>query len=168
MAILDQRTFECFTHSEAQTERIGLRFGELTPAASVIALSGPMGAGKTHFARGFGLGWGAQQSLRSPTFTLVQMHRKIGDVRQRLYHIDLYRVAQPRDLEGIGLDEILDDPTATILIEWPDRAAQLLPPRTLSVSLAPLAEERRRLVFHAPDDTGWQLLLRLRKSVAGV
>jgi tRNA threonylcarbamoyladenosine biosynthesis protein TsaE len=166
MAILDARTFECFSHSEEQTGRIGARLGELAPAGSIIALNGTLGAGKTRFARGFGEGWGSLQALRSPTFTVIQQHRNgAGAV---LYHIDLYRVGGSAELAGLGLDEILDDATAITLIEWPERAREALPKRALTVTLTVLSEARRRLVFRAGDDTGWAVLLQLRKAITGV
>ncbi|MCL5274393.1 MAG: tRNA (adenosine(37)-N6)-threonylcarbamoyltransferase complex ATPase subunit type 1 TsaE, partial [Chloroflexi bacterium] len=76
MPVLDPYSFECLSHSEEQTQRLGARLGVLLPAHAIVALIGTLGAGKTQFARGIGAGWGAQQPLRSPSFTLVQEHRR--------------------------------------------------------------------------------------------
>lgn len=76
MALLEQLSFECASHSDEQTQRLGMRLGALLPRRAVVALHGPLGAGKTSFARGVGRGWGAEQLLRSPTFTLVQEHHR--------------------------------------------------------------------------------------------
>lgn len=104
MAILDPHSFECLSHSDEQTERLGARLGAMSPPGTVVALIGQLGAGKTQFARGFGAGWGAEQILRSPTFTLVQEHHRPDD-QQTLYHIDLYRTSTPREVSSLGLDE---------------------------------------------------------------
>jgi tRNA threonylcarbamoyladenosine biosynthesis protein TsaE len=64
--ILDPLSFECVSHSEEQTQRLGARLAMFLPAVCVVALQGDLGAGKTHFARGVGVGWGAAQELRKP------------------------------------------------------------------------------------------------------
>ena len=171
MSILAPQSFECFSHGEEQTERIGMRLGELIAPGAVLALSGALGAGKTHFARGVGMGWGARQELRSPTFTMVQEHRrsmdKAGSANQRLYHIDLYRIESAAGLSSLGLHELLDDGEAIVMIEWPERAPGMLPARAMRIGLQALSETRRQLLFATDDAASWQLLLMLRKRVLG-
>ena len=172
MPILEPLSFEVVSHSDEQTQRIGARLGVLLPTPCVVALIGSMGAGKTHFARGIGGGWGAEQALRSPTFTLVQEHHQAGDVhsdsRATLYHIDLYRAETDADLQSIGLEDILEEPDAVCLIEWPDRILDRLPPETIRVKLEVSAETKRMMTFSTQATSSWQILLAFRKSVYGV
>ncbi len=167
MPVLEPLSFECVSHSDEQTQRLGARLGGLLPARAVVALTGPLGAGKTQFARGLGAGWGAAQPLRSPTFTLVQEHRRAQDGRA-LYHIDLYRAPSPSDLRSLGLEEILEDETAVCVIEWAERAEALLSADAIWVRFAISSESKRTLTFHTQSAEAWQVLLTFRKKVFGV
>jgi tRNA threonylcarbamoyladenosine biosynthesis protein TsaE len=167
MALLEQLSFECASHSDEQTQRLGQRLGALLPPHAVIALHGPLGAGKTSFARGIGRGWGAAQLLRSPTFTLVQEHHRDKD-DATLYHIDLYRIEHERDLGSLGLDEIVDDENALVLIEWPERAPNLIPRSAIHVKIGITNDTKRQLTLSTQDTQTWQVLLAFRKSAFGV
>ncbi len=167
MALLEPLSFECASHSDDQTQRLGMRLGALLPKHAVLALHGPLGAGKTSFARGVGMGWGADQPLRSPTFTLVQQHHRAKD-DATLYHIDLYRTESESDLTSLGLDEILDDENSVALIEWPERAPSLIPQNAIHVKLALTSDTKRQLSFSTQDTSVWQVLLAFRKSAFGV
>lgn len=166
MAVLDQFTFECFSSSEEQTERLGQRFGEALRAGTIVALSGTLGAGKTHFTKGIGIGWGAEQEFRSPTFTMVQAHRRARD-GARLYHIDLYRTQDVRDWNSIGLEETLDDDQAVCVIEWADRAASILPMHTISVAIEIMGNTKRRFTFHAKTAESWKIIADFRARAFG-
>lgn len=167
MSLLDRYALECSSHSPAQTHRLGIRFGEVLPCGVVVALTGNLGSGKTHFSRGIGDGWGAEQELRSPTFTLVQEHRRHKD-KARLYHVDLYRVEKSSDLASLGLDEIVEDDQAVVLVEWADRAPSLFPPNTIHVKIHIISDTKRQILFSAPNEQMWQILLSFRKNVFGV
>jgi tRNA threonylcarbamoyladenosine biosynthesis protein TsaE len=167
MALLEPLSLECASHSDEQTQRLGMRLGVLLPPGSVVALHGPLGAGKTSFARGIGAGWGADQPLRSPTFTLVQTHHRSGD-DATLYHVDLYRVESDSDVSSLGLEEILDDEAGIVLIEWPERAPRLIPSRAIHVKLAQVSDTKRQLTISTQDTATWQVLLAFRKSAFGV
>ncbi len=167
MPVLDPLSFECISHGEEQTQRLGMRLGALLPAHSAVALTGPLGAGKTQFARGVGQAWGALQGLRSPTFTMVQEHRRARD-DQTLYHIDLYRVGSESDLRSLGLDEILDDERGVCVIEWAERAEALIPQEAIRVRLEISNQSKRLLTFSTRSAETWQVLLAFRKSAFGV
>jgi tRNA threonylcarbamoyladenosine biosynthesis protein TsaE len=167
MARLEPLSIECASHSDDQTQRLGMRLGALLPRHAVIALHGPLGAGKTSFARGVGAGWGADQLLRSPTFTLVQQHHREGD-DAALYHIDLYRAESEGDVASLGLEEILDDEDAVAIIEWPERALDLIPPSAIQVKFAQVSDTKRQLMISTQDTQTWQVLLAFRKSAFGV
>lgn len=166
MAILEPLSVECTSHSEEQTWRLGARLGALLPRHAVIAIQGELGAGKTSLARGIGEGWGAEQVLRSPTFTIIQAHRRPSD-NAVLYHVDLYRVTSEEDLHNLGLEEILDAEEGVVVIEWPERAASLIPPEAIYVKITPLSETKRHLVFSTQDTRTWQVLLEFRKRTFG-
>lgn len=167
MTVLEPLSFECISHSGEQTQRLGMRLGELLPARAVVALCGPLGAGKTQFARGVGAGWGSAQPLRSPTFTLVQEHHRPAD-DGTLYHVDLYRVEREGDLMSLGLDEVFEDENGVAIVEWAERAVRLIPADALWVRFAISSESKRLLTFSARVDSAWQILLKFRKRVFGV
>ncbi len=167
MPVLEPLSFECVSHSEEQTQRLGARLAAALPARAIIALYGSLGAGKTQFARGIGLGWGASQPLRSPTFTLVQEHHRAADAHT-LYHIDLYRIERAGDLATLGLDEVLDDQTGVAIIEWAERAESLIPNEAIRVRFEIIHENKRRLTFSTQDTVTWQILLAFRKNAFGV
>ncbi|WP_036140178.1 tRNA (adenosine(37)-N6)-threonylcarbamoyltransferase complex ATPase subunit type 1 TsaE [Luteibacter sp. 9135] len=89
----------------------------------VVFLHGDLGAGKTTFARAFLRALGVGERVKSPTYSLVEGY-DIGD--RRAFHLDLYRIADPGELEWLGLDS-LAEPGAIVLVEWPERGAGALP-----------------------------------------
>ncbi len=110
----------------------------------VIALSGDLGAGKTTFARGVlrGLGWVGE--VPSPSFTLVQTY----DTDPPVWHVDLYRLESADEAEALGLDDVWD--TAAVLIEWPERLGDRLPPHALRLRLDGAGEATRTLTATVP------------------
>lgn len=122
----------------------GGRFGRAVRPPLVVGLVGELGAGKTTLVRAICQGCGARDSVTSPTFTLV--HEYAG-ASFPIYHLDLYRLAGPSDLTNLGWDEIMGS-DALVLIEWPDRAGDRLPPHAVSIELEHLAgEPTRRLLL---------------------
>ncbi|MCB1090162.1 MAG: tRNA (adenosine(37)-N6)-threonylcarbamoyltransferase complex ATPase subunit type 1 TsaE [Verrucomicrobiae bacterium] len=96
---------------------------------SVIALVGPLGAGKTHFSKGLVAGLGGDpDSVTSPTFTLV--HEYTRGCRLPVFHFDFYRLDSPAELLAIGWDDYLDEGDGVLLVEWADKFPDLLPPDT--------------------------------------
>ena len=112
------------TRSPAATGRLGRLLAERLARGDCLALTGPLGAGKTALVRGIaaGLGVADGRMVSSPTYVLVQEY----PARLPIYHIDLYRMVRPaEELADLGLDEMLAD--GVVLIEWADRAAGVLP-----------------------------------------
>ncbi len=97
MAILDERTLDFTSSSAAQTERLGLRLGELLRPGDVLLLSGELGAGKTMLARGIGRGWGTAVRVTSPSYVIVNEYPRLRD-GQTLYHVDGYRLESEADI----------------------------------------------------------------------
>ncbi len=166
MPILDPHIVEFVSGSPIQTARIGERLGKLLRGGEIICLAGNLGAGKTCFAQGVGRGWGATDDLTSPTFTLIHELRRPQD-QARLYHVDLYRIEREIEAWMLGLTDLMDS-TASVIVEWPDRAPSLLPLERLWIQLELLDETRRRLIFRATDDVHWKVLMALRHSAFGI
>lgn len=126
----------------------GLRAGD------VLLLEGPIGAGKTHFARALIQARlaqaGAVEDVPSPTYTLVQVYQA-GPLE--IWHADLYRLGHPDDVLELGLVEAFE--TALCLVEWPDRLGDLVPPGALRLGFAPAAREDCRRVTMTSDDPLW-------------
>ncbi|MER2603701.1 MAG: tRNA (adenosine(37)-N6)-threonylcarbamoyltransferase complex ATPase subunit type 1 TsaE [Candidatus Competibacter phosphatis] len=124
--------------SAAATEALGARLaGGLAPGC-VLYLSGDLGAGKTTLTRGLLRALGHPGTVKSPTFTLVEPYQLAG---WRLFHWDLYRLADPEELEYLGLRDQIDG-EAVLLIEWPEHGPGELPPADLEVTLGYAAEGR--------------------------
>jgi tRNA threonylcarbamoyladenosine biosynthesis protein TsaE len=116
---------------ETATAALAAALARRARPGDVITLSGPLGAGKTRFARGFIAALGVADEVPSPTFTLVQTYETPSSV---VWHFDLYRLTNPDEVWELGLEEALID--GILLIEWPDRLGALLPRQRLDVVLA--------------------------------
>jgi tRNA threonylcarbamoyladenosine biosynthesis protein TsaE len=105
------------THSEAETAAAGRKLAVTLSAGDVVLLYGDLGAGKTAFVRGLAEGLGiARDEVSSPTFTLVQEYR---GGRMTLFHVDLYRLNDPREIDDLGLDEMTEG--GVLAIEWAEK-----------------------------------------------
>ncbi len=166
MPILDERTLDFVSNSAAQTERLGVRLGELLKPGDLLCLEGDLGAGKTCLARGVSRGWGAVRSATSPTFTLVNEYARALDSLP-LFHLDCYRLRGPQDAVAIGLDDMLETP-GVLMIEWPERIAPVLPADRLWISLRWASTTKRGLCFSAVGKRAGKLLTDFRTSAFGV
>ena len=136
------------TSSAAGTAAFGRRFARRLVKGDCVALTGPLGAGKTVLVRGIAEGLGLKDSriVSSPTFVLVQEYP--GDVP--VYHIDLYRtVHAAAELSDLGIGEMLQD--GVVLIEWAQRAGAALPRPRWELAIEPLGPRRRRLTIRRTD-----------------
>ena len=131
---------------EAATDTFGRRLAARLAPGDVVLLSGDLGAGKTALARGILAGLGHMGEVPSPTFTLVQSYEWPG-VRLPVWHVDLYRLEDPNEVEELGLDEILAD--GALIIEWPERAGGRWP-EALHLTLTDSGEGSRRLTVRVP------------------
>jgi tRNA threonylcarbamoyladenosine biosynthesis protein TsaE len=116
---------------EAATAALATRLAGLLQEGLVIYLHGELGAGKTSFARALLTALGVGERIKSPTYSLVESYRFQG---RPAWHLDLYRIADPGELEWLGLDA-LSDPAALVLVEWPERGVGALPAPDLIVHL---------------------------------
>lgn len=106
----------------------------------VLMLHGDLGAGKTTLTQGIAEGLGIAGPVQSPTFTLVREH---DGASIRLYHLDLYRLDDPAELEDMGYEVYINPPDGVSIIEWPERADDWLPERFLLVQIEHLGGDRR-------------------------
>lgn len=131
--------------SEEDTTRLGRWFAPRLGAGDIVALDGPIGAGKTHFARALiRARLGFPEDVPSPTFTLIQTYQADVDI----WHTDLYRLTHPDEVLELGLDDAFQ--TAICLIEWPERMGSLLPTSAIRLRLIPDADQRLAEVTPGP------------------
>ena len=121
----------------------GERFAQSVTAPLVVTITGDLGAGKTTLVQAICEGYGVSGEVTSPTFALVHEYEA---PRSPVYHLDLYRLDRPDQLDALAWDEIVSA-RALVLIEWPDRAGDRLPNGRVTLSLQ-----------HLPDDPGRRLL----------
>jgi tRNA threonylcarbamoyladenosine biosynthesis protein TsaE len=139
------------TGSAEETRALGVRIAALLEPGDVVLLHGDLGAGKTTLTQGIGAALGMSQLAQSPTFSLVvDTPLPNGAV---LRHIDLYRLDDPSELDALGFDELTSDPDAITLIEWPERAVEMLPDAYLLIEIDPTGIDRRRIRLR-PDGLG--------------
>ena len=133
------------SHSPAETESLGERWGRAVKSGLVIALSGDLGAGKTQFVKGFARGLGVTARVHSPSFTLVNVY---AGGRLPLFHLDLYRLETPEQILSAGLDEYLK-PEGVAVIEWAERMinddARAENLRRVKIEI--LSETERRIIY---------------------
>jgi tRNA threonylcarbamoyladenosine biosynthesis protein TsaE len=133
-----------------QTEQLGASLGDILRPGDAVALSGPLGAGKTTFARGVLAALGLAGEAPSPSFSLVIAYDP-PDVRLPLWHVDLYRIEDAGEIEELGLDDARTD--SVLLIEWPERLGARLWDDALRLNLEPDPTGGRRLTWTSP--TAW-------------
>ena len=136
-------TGQFVTRSAEETFELAYRIGEAINEPAVFLLQGDLGVGKTVFAKGVGAGLDIDPAeVNSPTFTIVNRH----EGRMRLYHLDLYRIAGgANEVYDLGLDEILAEPGAVVVIEWPERLGAFAIPNAYRVVILDLGMDDRRL-----------------------
>jgi tRNA threonylcarbamoyladenosine biosynthesis protein TsaE len=136
---------EVTTHSAEETIALGRTLTELLTPPKLVLLRGDLGAGKTTLVKGIAAAFdaAAEEDVTSPTFTLVHEYR---GPRANLYHIDLYRIDTPRELETLGLDDLRSD-NSILLIEWGEKFPRLVRERDVEIALEREGENQRRIII---------------------
>ena len=131
------------THSAEETIAFGRTLAELLAPPMLVLLRGDLGAGKTTLVKGIAVAFeaAAEEDVTSPTFTLVHEYR---GPRANLYHIDLYRIDTPRELETLGLDDLRSE-NSILLIEWGEKFPRLRRERDVEIALEREGESVRRI-----------------------
>jgi tRNA threonylcarbamoyladenosine biosynthesis protein TsaE len=136
-------TREITTHSAESTTAFGRTLSDLLAPPKIVLLRGDLGAGKTTLVKGIAAAFNAaaEEDVTSPTFTLVHEYR---GPRVNVYHIDLYRVDTPRELETLGLDDLISE-NSVLLIEWGEKFPRFLRERDVEISLERIGENERKI-----------------------
>jgi tRNA threonylcarbamoyladenosine biosynthesis protein TsaE len=144
--------------SEGETKSLGARMGRLLHAGDVVLLHGDLGSGKTTLTQGIAQGLAVDEYVQSPTFTLVAEHtgRTSAGEALTLYHLDLYRLRDSDELESFGYEDLVTQSDGIVVVEWPERAGDILPEEYLLVIIEPMGPGERLLTLqsvplHGPE-----------------
>ena len=177
-------TLDIISHSSAQTQRLGMRLGELLRGGELLLLEGSLGTGKTTFTQGLARGIGITEVISSPTFTLLkeypgqpgptaqseqaqvtlqhqqQERHRAGPV---LYHFDLYRLDDPEEILELGFEDYFFG-NGVCVVEWADKAELLWPAEHLRLRMKIMSETKRGLLFTATGLRYCELLQQFQKN----
>jgi tRNA threonylcarbamoyladenosine biosynthesis protein TsaE len=139
---------EFITQSAEETIALGRELATSLSPPKLVLLRGELGAGKTTLVKGIAAGFQAasEDDVTSPTFTLIHEYR---GPRVNVYHIDLYRVDTPRELDTLALDDLMGE-NSVLLIEWGEKFARFVRERDVEIVLARVGEEERKIKVDAP------------------
>jgi len=136
---------EHITHSAEETVALGRELAPMLKSARLVLLRGDLGAGKTTLVKGIaaGLDAASQEDVTSPTFTLIHEYR---GPEVNVYHVDLYRIDTQRELDTLGLYELLSEPDNLVLIEWGEKFPRFEQERDVEIRIDRAGEQERRVV----------------------
>jgi len=158
---MSEADYSIFLADEEATVACGKLLGDLMQGHGLLTLQGNLGGGKTTFSRGMIQGMGHTGAVKSPTYTLVEPYEING---KHIMHYDLYRLADPEELEFLGMRDFLTADTLT-LIEWPERGANFLPVPDLALSLQ-VHNRGRILQWQGHTPRGKDIALGFRQMLA--
>ena len=131
--------------TEGELRDWGRKFGRAARAPLLVTITGDLGAGKTTLTQAICAGYGVQEHVTSPTFALVHEY---SSPRGTVYHLDLYRLERPDQLDALAWDEIVGGP-GLVLVEWPERADTRLPHDHIALSLQHLPDQPSKRLLYA-------------------
>lgn len=147
-----EKTVKTLAEFESEAARFALSLAP-TNQATLVTLSGELGAGKTAFTKAAARALGVEETVNSPTFVLEKIYllpHKVGHPMSdfvRLIHIDAYRLESGADLAPLGFDELMQDAGNLILLEWPEKVADALPAPSVRISITTLPDDSRAIVY---------------------
>ncbi|OGO59971.1 MAG: tRNA (adenosine(37)-N6)-threonylcarbamoyltransferase complex ATPase subunit type 1 TsaE [Chloroflexi bacterium RBG_19FT_COMBO_48_23] len=130
------------SHSQEQTQRLGIRLGELAQASDVLLLTGNLGSGKTCLTQGIAWGLGVKEYAFSPSFVIMREYHG----RLTLYHLDFYRLDRIEEIADLGLDEYLYG-KGVCVVEWAENGMAVLPEEHLLINLSYISDTERSISF---------------------
>jgi len=130
-----------------EAERFTRTLQPRADGATVVALSGDLGAGKTAFVKGVARALGVMEHVTSPTFVIMKIYALHGQKFQRLVHIDAYRLKGEHHLKVLGWDELLADPKNLIFVEWPEQAGNAIPASALRLTFGYSEDDGRTIRY---------------------
>ena len=144
-----QKTY--ITNSFEETKKVGFEFAKTLKGGDVVALHGDLGSGKTTFVQGLAEGLGITKKIISPTFIIMRTYEiNLKSQKSNLkyfYHVDLYRIEDEKDVEGLGLLEIIKDKESIVVIEWPEKIENILPNTKRDLFFTYIDDEKRKIVI---------------------
>lgn len=144
---------EIITKSAEETKKIAVNLAEeikkqlLLKHAFIIALEGNLGAGKTTFIQGLAQGLGVKENVLSPTFLILKQFPIAFKNYKNFYHIDAYRLKNPKELLELGFKDLIKNPENLIVIEWADKIKKILPKNILWISFKNLKKNKRGITI---------------------
>lgn len=166
-------TLDVISHSFAQTQRLGIRLGELLCGGELLLLEGQLGTGKTTFTQGLARGMHISEVISSPTFTLLKEYASQSlsptdtsagqPMGLALYHFDLYRLDDPEEIIDLGFEDYFYS-VGVCVVEWADKADVFWPAEKLRIRMKVLNETKRGLLFIATGQRYCDVLRQLQKN----
>ena len=143
--------FSVITKSEEETMLVGEKFAATASKGLVIKLIGDLGAGKTHFVKGFVKGLGSNKLVTSPTFTLLNIY---DDGKLPVYHFDMYRLNSLDEAIELGFDEYFDLNTldGVALVEWPEKVEGLIKCNHIVIKIEKIDDKSRKIILLSGGD----------------
>jgi len=142
---------EILSTSAQKTEELAKTVAKRIEPGMVLALYGDLGSGKTTFVRFLVKALGFDSRVQSPTFVLHRCYTKSEGVIKTIHHIDLYRLALEEEVLDFGLEELLQDKSSLVLIEWPELATDLLPDNAIRLRFTTVDENTRNIIVEGLD-----------------
>jgi tRNA threonylcarbamoyladenosine biosynthesis protein TsaE len=155
----EQHDFELASGGEEETRQLGERLGKVLRKGDIVLLSGDLGTGKTCLTQGIARGLNCSAPVNSPSFVLMNEY----DGRETLFHVDLYRIEDVEELDDLGLWDYAE--RGVLVIEWPERGAELLPGDGLVVELRYCDIDRQRRLRFLPRGNRGNELVQLVQSL---
>lgn len=146
-------TCQAKTENSQATEDLAARLGQRLRGGEVIELVSDLGGGKTTFTRGLAKGFGSDDHVASPTFTVSKVY-KAG--KKEFHHFDFYRLAEP-GIMAHELQDLVGDPEIVVVVEWGEAVQHVLPADRLAVRLERSGEDSREITFDAPENLAYLL-----------
>lgn len=142
------------TNNAGETQKFGAEFAKTLKPGDVIALYGDLGAGKTTFVQGVAKGLGIQRRIISPTFIIQRTYRLNHELSPstQFYHLDLYRTEGLTDLEGLGLQELLGSEENIVIVEWAEKAKDILPKKRFDIRIEHDEKDKRKITLQKAED----------------
>lgn len=136
------------TNNFEETKRLGLDFAKFLRKGDIVCLYGDLGSGKTTFVQGLAVGLGIKNRIISPTFVMVRSY-KLGAMG--FYHIDLYRIEREKDIESLGIEEIINNKNNIVVIEWAEKLMSKRPKKRIDVKFSYEKSDVRKIVFRSTN-----------------
>ena len=132
------------TNNSEGTRKLGKDFSKVLKKGDTVCLYGDLGSGKTTFVQGLAKSLGIKEKIISPTFIIVRQYKvRIND----FYHIDLYRMESEKDIESLGIEEIINNKNNIVVIEWAQNLKDFLPKKRIDIKFAYEDKNKRKITF---------------------